>query len=181
MKLKIPVEIEMEQKMSDRAKKFNKEYWVLEVQLRFLFFDEIRKNNFDEFEKFKEKILDDLTFLKDKINNIKKNKISGGINVYFSSFDVIKKISKKYSSKYFCEVKHSKKIMGKDNLKSKDLYRHYLLINIINLNKNDLVKIKGIDYKINSIDKKVLYLRELENGRKAKFSYNLIKDYLVKL
>ena len=168
MELIIPVEIKMPQKMSDEAKYFDSQHFLLEMQVRFKFFEKIEDS-------FLDKVLDEINDLSKYVTKIKKNK--DGINVLFNSFNIIEQLIKIYKKKYFIDYKKSKKIMGRDKQKSKDLYRHFLVINILNISKNQNIKIKGKEYRIVNIDRNTLFLRD-EFGRKEKFLYSKIKDYI---
>jgi NMD protein affecting ribosome stability and mRNA decay len=170
MKITIPIEIEMPQKMSEYAKKTSEEYWNLEVQIRFKHFKE------EVSEEYKNKVLDEMNHLAKYINKVKTNKI--GFNVYFSNISVVNAISKLYKKKYFVEVKKAKKIMGKNNLTTKDLYRHFLLVNIIGIKRGDTIHIKGVEYFVKNVRKTIIDLRDLK-GNKYQFTYSKICDYLV--
>ncbi|NCC71681.1 hypothetical protein EOM09_08975 [bacterium] len=84
-----------------------------------------------------------------------------------------------FQKDYLCDEKTSKKLSGRDKLISKDIYRYTQSLTLINLKKNNIIRVKGIEYKIKSINNnKVLILLNAENGQKSQESYSIIKDYL---
>ena len=155
--------------MSQEAKVIDDTSWVLQIQIRFKYFENIEKS-----------LMNNVIKLLSNFNKFlnKEEIVKNSLNLYYSNLSISKKIVKTFEEKYFCEIKHSKKIMGRNSLTSKDLYRHFVNINILNLKKGNELFIKNIKYKINSIDGKKLYLRNLENGNKKCFSYHLIKEYI---
>jgi NMD protein affecting ribosome stability and mRNA decay len=172
MKEKIHFEIELEQKMSNEFKNRDESYFKLELQIRFLYFNE------NQIEDLKTQCLKLTEKFNSEINKIKEN--PNGINIYFRRNQIMTSVSKLFKNKYFCEEKKSKKIIGRDKLRSKDRFKYFLLINIINLNRNDIIEIKGENYKINSIKNQELYVQNIKTTKKEIFTYKLIKDYLKK-
>ena len=89
----------------------------------------------------------------------------------------LNKISRYFNKYFFIDEKRSKKIVGHDFLKCKDIWRHTILINILNLNIGDEIRIKGEEYYIKAFNKKELVLRDLISGSKKVVTYNKISDY----
>ena len=168
VKDRIHVEFEMEQQLSSRTKKSGQEYYELKFQLRFEFFkdtDYIKK-------KLYKAVVDNF----EGINDIKE--VKGGFDFFFRDVKTLNKISKYFNGKYLCYEKRSKKIVGRDHLKSKDLWRHTLLITILNIEKGDTVFLKGEYYRVKGINKKDIVLTHKEKGHKKIVSYDIVKDYL---
>ena len=168
MKIVVPIKIELKQKMSEEAKKIDDNSYILKLNLRFKYFDKINKV-------FKKKVLDEMNSLKPHINKIEE--LDEGYNVYFSSIKILENISKTYKKKYFVDEIRSKKIMGRDKQKSKDLYRHFLSITILNLKRKQKIRIKGEVFELRDFRKKTLYLVD-ENGSRKSFLFSKIKDYI---
>lgn len=193
----IRVEFEMEQQMSPQAKRFSDEYYELKLQLRFSYFsdeelhNDIMKEKRDKFGNIvvdgnnrpvmiKQKaIMNKFAKLVEKefsgINKVEE--LAKGYDFFFGSLGEMGKISRYFNKYFLVESKHSKKIVGKDFLKFKDIWRHTLLINILNLEVGDKVRIKGTEYYIKAFNKKELVLREWESGAKEVVTYAKIKDY----
>ncbi len=165
------VEFNMDQHMCKNCKKNSPEYHELQVQIRFKFFEgaealenikvETHKliySNFNEINKFVES--------------------EWGFDIYFRSKEVLNKVSSVFQRKYLCDEIRTKKIVGRDSLTMKDIWRHVLLVNIVNLHRGDKVNIKGIEYYIKALNKNTLVLRECIKGDKKVLTYSVIKDYI---
>ena len=107
--------------------------------------------------------------------------VGDGFDLYLANLNDIHKIKRYLSRGYFALYTHSKKIMGHNFLKSRDLYRHSLLISIYDLNSNDTIRVKGEEYVIKSIDKQNLNVVHKETSIKKRFHFSTIKEYLVKI
>jgi NMD protein affecting ribosome stability and mRNA decay len=160
----------LEQQMCNSCKKISPEYHELKLQLRFSYFE-----NIDEIK------IESLNKIKKNINTINKiEELNNGFDIFIRNKKEINKIPSLFNKNYLIEEKRTKKIVGRNFLESKDIWRHVLLINIINLKRNDDVIIKGNEYIISSINKNDLVLKNKSNGNKKVISYKLIKDYILK-
>ncbi len=161
----------MEQKMCSICKKSSSEYYELLLQIRFKYFEdaeEIKKNIIKKLES--EKIILEIN---------KFEELKSGFDIYFKSHSMMNSIFSLFQKDYLCDEKRSKKLSGRDKLISKDIYRYTQSLTLINLKKNNIIRVKGIEYKIKSINNnKVLILLNAENGQKSQESYSIIKDYL---
>ncbi|MCH8519633.1 MAG: hypothetical protein LAT82_02665 [Nanoarchaeota archaeon] len=205
------VELEMEQKMSPISKKMHDDYYECRVQFRLYMYskkDISRKLNVEEQKyllyenkvaqtifsnkniKYNEILISnyDLAYFKLKyiLRNVKLliNKIEDnedGFDIYLANINDIHKLKRVINEHFFCMFTHSKKIMGRNKLKSKDLFRHSLLAAIYDLRTKDKVQIKGIKYTIKSIQKQYITVINNENKEKHTFHFHIIKDYLFKL
>jgi len=162
------VEFEMEQHMCNNCKKSNPEYYELKVQLRYTFFDDI--------EEIKTKTIKVIANNFDTVNKLEE--IDNGFDIYFRNKHELNKISSLYNKNFLVDEKRTKKIMGRDKLTMKDIWRYVLLINFINLERGDKISLKGEEYYIKAINNHDLVLREINNGNKKIISYYLAKDYL---
>lgn len=169
MKFKINKKIEMLQQMCVSCKKNSEEYYELELTLRNKYF------NREDFNKIINKFLDKT----DKINKIEE--IEHGINIFFSDFSKINKVISYFKKSYFCDIKKSKKIVGRNFLESIDKYRYFLNITLINLKKEDIINYKGIKYKVRTVERNKINLLNLEDNSKHLLSYTIIKDYFYKI
>lgn len=168
MKDQLRIEFPLEQKMCMSCKKNSPEYHELKLQMRFVFF-----NDLNIIKKETLKIIE--TNFK-KIN--KFIELENGFDIFFPNKGDINKITRLFQRKYLCEEVKSKKIVGRDSLTMKDIWRHVLLINIINLSKGDKISIKGEDYYIKALNNNDLVLRGIIKGEKKVISYSIAKDYL---
>lgn len=205
------VEFEMEQKMSSESKKMFETYYECRVQFRFHMYSkeererEITKSQQEiihsqfigVYHTYTKKQIQsgvitisdyDLVYytVKDKMERLKLlinkcDEVDGGFDIYLGNLNDIHKIKRYLSRGYFALYTHSKKIMGHNFLKSKDLYRHSMLIAIYNLKAGDSVLVKGEEYSIKSIDKQNLNVVHKTNFDKTRFHFNTIKDYLSKI
>ena len=163
----IHMEVEMQQQMSSRTKKSGEEYYELKFQLRLTYFDDIEEK--------KKYFFDLVTKQFEGINNFEEK--DNGFDFYFRDLNQLNRISKYFEKYYFCENKHSKKIVGYNFLESKDIWRHTLYINILNLSSGDKVLVKGEEYYIKAFNKKDLVLRQTKTGAKKVYTFSIIKDY----
>lgn len=173
MKDLIRIELEMEQKTCGRCKKISSEYHELKLQIRFTFFNK---------ELLEEKREETINLVNNNFIGINKiEELDYGYDIFFASKGIMNKVSTTFKKKYLCEEVRTKKIVGRDSLTMKDIWRHVLLINIINLKKNDNVLIKGKKYYIKALNKNDLVLRGLETGEKKVITYSIAKDYISKI
>jgi NMD protein affecting ribosome stability and mRNA decay len=173
MKDVIRVEFEMQQKMCSKCKKTSSEYYELKLQIRFVFY------SIEELDSIKKEVFE---LISSNYNNINKfEEVDEGFDFFFRDSSELNKLSHLFNDKYFCEEKRSKKIVGRDFLKSKDIWRYTLLIKIINLKRGDRIYIKGKEYKIENFNKKSMVLRDIENASKKVLSYSIVKDYIEKV
>ena len=168
MKDNIHIEFEMEQKMCTSCRKSSNEYYELKVQIRFIYFED-NENIINEVKDLFYKNFD--TFNKQEENE-------NGLDFYFKYKGEKTKVSRLLNKRYLIEEKSSKTIVGRNFLESIDVWRHTLLVNIINLKVGDKILIKGEEFYIKAFNKKDLVLRAVKNGSKKVISYLLIKEYL---
>ncbi len=199
------VEIEMQQAMSEEAKKIFPEYYELLVQIRFKWFDQegiaCEENTCDEHkEKKEEKSFGRIQVGKRKertVESIKKDvyenivssfkginkmeELEDGFDFYFANCKTMSSLSSFFSKKYFCEIKRSAKLTGVDQLRSKKTYRYFLSIVLVNLHAGDFVLYKGEKYFVKAVMKGMELVLVDEKGKKGVYRYSIIKDYLNKV
>ena len=153
--------------MCSNCKKSSTEYFELKLQLRFKYYkniDLIKKEVFSRLEK---------NF--DSINRLEE--LDNGFDIYFRSYGEMNKISRLFNKYYLCDEKRSKKLIGRDNLVSKDKYRYFQSIILINLVKGNKVIIKGEEFVLKAINGKDMVLIKEEDGSKKVISYTIVKNY----
>ncbi len=161
------LELDMEQKMCSICKKSSSEYWNMQSQIRFRYYDEILD--------IKEKAYKLLT--KENLSINKLEEVDNGFDIYFRSNSEMNKVTSLFSD-FLTIEKRSKKLMGRDQLASKDVYRYNQSITLLNIRVKDHISIKGEEYYIKAINKGgVLVLRGLEKGEKKVVSYSMVEDY----
>ena len=164
------VEFEMEQKMCSNCRKISPEYYELKVQIRSIYYDDL--------ELIKQEIINLIRkhFVGTTINKL--TELDNGFDIYFASRGLINKVSSIFQKRYLVEEKRTKKIVGRNFLESKDIWRYVLLLNIINLGKGDQISVKGEEYYIKALNGHDLVLRHCVNGSKKVISYEISKEYL---
>ena len=93
-----------------------------------------------------------------------------GVDLYLSTNELMNYIIKLLNANYHFIVKRSKKLVGRDSQKGKNLYRLKTLIKFLPVNKNDKIFIEDQEYHIENISKTKVIIRN-NVGTK------LIKDY----
>ena len=93
-----------------------------------------------------------------------------GVDLYLSTNELMNYIIKFLKSNYHFILKRSKKLVGRDSQKGRNLYRLKSLIKFLPINKNDIILIDNQKYIVESLSKNKVVLRN-EQGTK------LIKEY----
>jgi RIO kinase 1 len=93
-----------------------------------------------------------------------------GVDFYLSTNEIMNHIIKFLQSKYHFLLKRTKKLVGRDTQKGKNLYRLKTLIKFLPVNTNDVILIDNEELIIESITKSKVILRDSNNAK-------LIKDY----
>lgn len=143
-------------------------YYISIIQLRVkdeTQFDLINKA-LNEINKYVEKL-----FEKDQkhyISKIEDQKF--GVDLYLSSNELMNYIIKLLRVKYHFLIKGTKKLIGRDIQKGKNLYRLKTLIKFLPIQKNDIVIIENEDFLVEKITKNKVFLRNKKNSK-------LIKNY----
>lgn len=93
-----------------------------------------------------------------------------GVDLYLSTNEVMNHIIKFLKSNHHFLLKRSKKLVGRDNQRGKNLYRLKALIKLLPITYNDIIVIENEEYTIENITGNKIILKG-ENNKK------LIKDY----
>ncbi|MFX0000858.1 MAG: NMD3-related protein [Candidatus Hodarchaeota archaeon] len=105
---------------------------------------------------------------KQYISKIEDQKL--GVDLYLSSNELMNYIIKLLKSRYHFLLKRSKRLVGRDSQKGKNLYRLKALIKFLPVKNKDIIIIADQEYGVENITKNKVILRG-ENNTK------LIKDY----
>ena len=93
-----------------------------------------------------------------------------GVDLYLSTNELMNQLIKFLRSKYHFLFKRTKKLVGRDNQRGKNLYRFKSLIKFLPVNINDELSIEGHLFRVENIVKNKVIIRD-ENNTK------FIKDY----
>ncbi len=142
----------------------------------FLSILQLRVKNEEQFD-LMEEVINEINVYVEKIFKINpKNYITKiedqkfGVDLYLSSNEILKYINKFLKAKYHFLLKRTKKLIGRDNQKGRNLYRLKTLIKFLPIACNDIILVGDQKYMIENITKNRVILRH-ENNTK------LIKDY----
>ncbi|MHA1671562.1 MAG: NMD3-related protein [Promethearchaeota archaeon] len=95
-----------------------------------------------------------------------------GVDLLLSTNELMNRIISYLKSKYYFEQKRTKKLVGRDTQKGRNLYRLKTLIRLLPFEKNDLIMINNDIYNVESISKNKVILRDqLDNKVVKNFSY----------
>jgi len=104
-----------------------------------------------------------------------------GVDLYLSTNEIMNYIIKFLKSKYHFLLKRSKKLIGRDSQKGRNLYRLKNSIKFLPIAMNDNVLIGNQSYIVENIMKKKVILRSERNARLIKdFSY-FFNDKVIKI
>ena len=143
-------------------------YYLSIIQLRVKdenYFETINEV-LDNIQKYVEKL-----FEKDQRQYISKiEDLKFGVDLYLSTNELMNNIIKFLKSNYYFVLKRSKKLVGRDSQKGKNLYRLKSLIKFLPVEKNDVILVEDSKFIVESLSKNKVILRS-EQGMK------LIKNY----
>ncbi|MFX1345382.1 MAG: NMD3-related protein [Promethearchaeota archaeon] len=103
-----------------------------------------------------------------------------GVDLYLSTNELMNQIIKFLKAKYHFLLKRSKKLVGRDNQKGKNLYRLKAMIKFLPVATNDIILIDNQEFKVENITKNKIILKSKNNSKFTKdysffFSENIIK------
>ena len=93
-----------------------------------------------------------------------------GVDLYLSTNELMNYLIKFLKTNYYFLLKRSKKLVGRDSQKGRNLFRLKTLIKFLPIKNNDIISIENQNYIVENITKNKVILRS-ENNTK------LIKDY----
>ena len=110
--------------------------------------------------------------LKEHINKIETMK--NGYNIYIKDKTQAPKFLSNLKKLGFYNITKSRKLVGEDKLNSKKLYKFIILLEIIDLNKKDIITYKGEEVEILKIDKNKNIIQIQRNRRET---YEIIRNH----
>ncbi|MFX1455378.1 MAG: NMD3-related protein [Promethearchaeota archaeon] len=93
-----------------------------------------------------------------------------GIDLFLSTNELMNHIIKYLKSRYHFLMRRTKKLVGRDNQKGKNLYRLKTSVKFLPFSLNDKIVINNVEYHVESITKSKIILKNKTNDK-------LIKDY----
>jgi len=113
------------------------------------------------------------TFEKDHkqyISNLEDQKY--GVDLYLSTNELMNYLIKFLKAKYNFLLKRSKKLVGRDSQRGKNLYRFKALIKFLPVNNGDIITIEDQNFSVENITKNKVVLRSDNNTKLIKgYSY----------
>ncbi|MFX0057274.1 MAG: NMD3-related protein [Candidatus Hodarchaeota archaeon] len=104
-----------------------------------------------------------------------------GVDLFLSTNELMNHIISHLKTRYHFILKRSKKLIGRDIQKGKNLYRLKALIKILPIQKNDNIQIGNRDYFIEGITKNKVILRGEDNAKTVKdFTYIFNQKIIIK-
>ncbi|TFG19900.1 MAG: hypothetical protein EU533_06435 [Promethearchaeota archaeon] len=95
-----------------------------------------------------------------------------GVDLYLSSNEIMNKIISYLRGRYHFQLKRTKRLVGRDHQRGKNLYRLKSLIKFLPFEKNDVILIDNKKYIIESIYKNRIHIRAEDGSKLIKeFSY----------
>jgi NMD protein affecting ribosome stability and mRNA decay len=103
-----------------------------------------------------------------------------GVDLYLSTNELMNYIISFLKGKYPFLLKRSKKLVGRDSQKGKNIYRLKALIKFLPFDKNEILLINNTKFKVETILKNKVILKN-QNGEKVskKFNYFFNKRYKI--
>jgi nonsense-mediated mRNA decay protein 3 len=96
---------------------------------------------------------------------------NNGVDLYLSTNELMNHIIKQLQTNYHFILKRSKKLVGRDAQRGKNLYRLRSLIKFLPVNKNDSILMEDKDYIVENILKDKVILRD-SRGMKVSKDYS---------
>lgn len=93
-----------------------------------------------------------------------------GVDLYLSTNELMNYLIKFLKTNYYFTLKRSKKLVGRDSQKGRNLYRLKTLIKFLPIRNNDIISIENHKFIVENITKNKVILRSENNAK-------LIKDY----
>jgi len=110
-------------------------------------------------------------FEKDHRHYISKIEVQKyGFDLYLSTNELMKYILKALKARYQFLLKRTKKLVGRDSQKGRNIYRLKSLIKLLPIKNSDVIRINNQKYIVENITKNKIILRDENNSK-------LIKDY----
>jgi nonsense-mediated mRNA decay protein 3 len=151
---------------------------ILQIRVSDPFHRNIVENVVDETYAYAEKIFqkDDRQYISKLVEH--KN----GVDLLLSTNELITHVVSYLKSKYYFELKRTKKLVGRDVQKGRNIYRLKNLIRLLPFKKNDTIMIDDDLFHIESISKNKVILRDQSDNRLIKnFAYFFNEKIKIRL
>ncbi|MFX0077498.1 MAG: NMD3-related protein, partial [Candidatus Hermodarchaeota archaeon] len=148
---------------------------------------QLRVNDKNQFDVIKE-VLDDISILveslfskDDKQYIAKMEDQAMGVDLYLSTNELLNRIISHIRAKYHFILKRTKKLVGRDSQRGRNLYRLKALMKFLPFKKNEVIYIDDIRYYVESITKNKVILRDETQVKLVKnFTYFFENRIVVK-
>jgi len=169
LNINLSFRLPLEQSMCESCKRNSEEYFQLKAQIRFSFYNlielrEVKKRIFNHFKNNKN--LNKILEIEDKLD------------IYMRNHSEMEKISSYFRGNFVCSQKKSRKLMGRDNLRSKEIYRYFISIVLYNIKRGTQILFKGEKYIVLNVEKENLVLRDIKLGKKKKIIISKSINYI---
>ncbi|NVM19208.1 MAG: hypothetical protein HWN80_15965 [Candidatus Lokiarchaeota archaeon] len=104
-----------------------------------------------------------------------------GVDLYLSTNELMNRIISHIRAKYYFILKRTKKLVGRDSQKGRNLYRLKALIKFMPFRKNDYILINNSKYLIENLIKNKVMLRDEKQAKQVKnFSFFFDDKVIIK-
>jgi len=105
-----------------------------------------------------------------------------GLDLYLSTNELMNYIIKFLRVKHHFLLKRTKKLVGRDNQKGKNLYRQKASIKFLPVSNNDTIIIDAQEYIVENITRNKIILKDKNNNKLVKnYSYIFTENFVKKL
>ncbi|MFW9936561.1 MAG: NMD3-related protein [Candidatus Thorarchaeota archaeon] len=153
----------------------------------FLSIIQLRVNDENQFDLIKEVLEDIQNYTEKRFEEDEKNYISKiqnekyGVDLYLSTNELMNHLISHLKSNYHFILKRSKKLIGRDIQKGKNIYRLKALIKLLPIHKNDIILIGNQEFSVEAITKNKVILRREDNSKLTKdFTYIFNQKIIIK-
>jgi NMD protein affecting ribosome stability and mRNA decay len=104
-----------------------------------------------------------------------------GLDLYLSTNELMNYIIKFLRGKHYFLLKRSKKLVGRDNQKGKNLYRLKASVKFLPVTTNDIIITDNQEYIVENITRNKIILKDTNNNKIVKnYSYFFNENYMKK-
>ena len=142
---------------------------------------QIRIQHDDDKERL-EKIMEEVGKIdfEEKHRNLKNfisvtDTVTNGFDLKTSSNPMSNVLIRRLRVKFHLELKTSKKLMGPDPETGGDMYRHYTLLRLLPVIKNDIVLVENVSYRVKKVTKNKVVLQHLTSNKVQQHSFSLFQ------
>ena len=105
----------------------------------------------------------------------KKEDCPHGFDLKLSTNSMLKLLSNRLRARYNFLMKLTKKLIGVNPENGGELYRHYALLKLVPVEKNDLVEIDGQKYWVKKVAKNKIGLQEFGNTKNHQVNFSIFE------